>query len=118
MGVYQTHANKNLSVSVRGTGSSLERSVLGGTAIGFAHGWEAMLERAIAALKADEAAALKAFNDENNPVGQRAYDAVAKAAEVRSSALPTISPSLARKCPRLRKRSKLESANKQACGVT
>ena len=82
-----------------------------------------MLERAIAALKANEAAALKAFNDEknkdfrdrdlyvycfslpdgnftayqspvmigtnvkdlkvppNNPVGQRAYDAVAKAAE-------------------------------------
>ena len=83
----------------------------------------AMLERAIAALKADEASGLKAFNDEknkdfrdrdlyvycfslpdgaitayqspvmigtnvkelkippNNPVGQRAYDAVAKAAE-------------------------------------
>ena len=82
-----------------------------------------MLDRAIAALKANEAAALKAFNDEknkdfrdrdlyvycfslpdgnitayqspvmigtnvkelkippNNPVGQRAYDAVAKAAE-------------------------------------
>jgi hypothetical protein len=84
---------------------------------------KAMLERAIAALKADEAAALKAFNDEknkdfrdrdlyvycfslpegkftayqspvllgtnikelkippNDPVGQRAYDAVAKAAD-------------------------------------
>src|SRR6202023_1290862 len=83
----------------------------------------AMLDRAIAALKADEATALKAFNDEknkdfrdrdlyvycfslpdgnftayqspvligtnikelkippNDPVGQRAYDAVAKAAE-------------------------------------
>ena len=83
----------------------------------------AMLDRAIAALKADQASALKAFNDEknkdfrdrdlyiycfslpdgnitayqspvmigtnvkelkippNNPVGQRAYDAVAKAAE-------------------------------------
>ena len=87
---------------------------------------KAMLERAIAALKANEAAALKAFNDEknkdfrdrdlyvycfslpdgnitayqsplmigtnvkelkvppNNPVGQRAYDAVAKAAELSS----------------------------------
>jgi hypothetical protein len=84
---------------------------------------KAMLERAIAALKANEAAALKAFNDEknkdfrdrdlyiycfsvpdgnftayqspvmigtnvkelkippNDPVGQRAYDAIAKAAE-------------------------------------
>ena len=84
---------------------------------------KAMLERAIAALKANEAAALKAFNDEkskefrdrdlyvycfslpdgnftayqspvmigtnvkelkippNNPVGQRAYDTVVKAAE-------------------------------------
>ena len=84
---------------------------------------KAMLERAIAALEANEAAALKAFNDEknkdfrdrdlyifcfsvpdgnftayqspvmigtnvkelkippNDPVGQRAYDAIAKAAE-------------------------------------
>jgi len=52
----------------------------------------------------------------NNPVGQRAYDAVAKTA-ARSSALPTISPSQAPKCPRLRKRSKLESVSRPAASV-
>jgi hypothetical protein len=39
-GVYQTHANKNLGVSMRGTSFGLERSDLCGTAIGFARGWE------------------------------------------------------------------------------
>jgi hypothetical protein len=114
-----------------------------------------MIERAIAALKANEAAALKAFNDEknkefrdrdlyvycfslpdgnitayqspvmvgtnvkelklppNNPVGQRAYDAVAKAAEGEIGALPTIFPSPAPKRPSPRKHLKLVSASRQ-----
>jgi hypothetical protein len=119
---------------------------------------KAMLERAIAALKANEAAALKAFNDEknkdfrdrdlyvycfslpygnftayqspvligtnikelkippNDPVGQRAYDAVAKAAEGEIVTL-TISPSLAPKPPRLRKRLKSASASRPAASA-
>ena len=98
-----------------------------------------MLERAIAALKANEAAALKAFNDEknndlycfslpdgnftayqspvmigtnvkdlkvppNNPVGQRAYDAVAKAAEGEIVSFTYDFPKPGTKVPRPRKR--------------
>ena len=118
----------------------------------------AMLDRAIAALKADEATALKAFNDEknkdfrdrdlyvycfslpdgnitayqspvmigtnvkelklppNNPVGQRAYDVITKAAEG-EIVIPTISPSRAPMRPRPRKRSKSESASRPAASV-
>ena len=39
-GVYQTHANKNLGVSMRGTSFSLERGIVCGTAIRFARRWE------------------------------------------------------------------------------
>ena len=105
-----------------------------------------MLERAIAALKANEAAALKAFNDEknkdfrdrdlyvycfslpdgnftayqspvmigtnvkdlklppNNPIGQRAYDAVAKAAEGEIVSFTYDFPKPGTKVPRPRKR--------------
>jgi hypothetical protein len=117
-GVCQTHESKNVGVRVRGSTASFSEPQLASAADG-----KAMLDRAIAALKANEGAALKAFNDEknkdfrdrdlyvycfslpdgnftayqspvligtnikelkippNDPVGQRAYDAVAKAAE-------------------------------------
>jgi hypothetical protein len=119
----------------------------------------AMLERAIAALKANEAAALKAFNDEknkdfrdrdlyvycfslpdgnftayqspvmigtnvkdlkvppNNPVGQRAYDAVAKAAEGEIVSFTYDFPKPGTKV--LAPKETLEArVGKQACGVT
>jgi hypothetical protein len=118
----------------------------------------AMLERAIAALKANEAAALKAFNDEknkdfrdrdlyvycfsvpdgsitayqsplmigtnvkelkvppNNPVGQRAYDAVAKAAEGEIVSFTYDFPKPGTKVPAPKET--LEArVGKQACGV-
>ena len=54
----------------------------------------------------------------NNPVGQRAYDAVAKAAEGEIVSFTYDFPSLApAKCPRLRKRSKLELASRHAASV-
>ena len=117
------------------------------------------LERAIAALKANEAAALKAFNDEknkdfrdrdlyvycfslpdgnftayqspvmigtnvkdlkvppNNPVGQRAYDAVAKAAEGEIVSFTYDFPKPGTKVPAPKET--LEArVGKQACGVT
>ena len=119
----------------------------------------AMLDRAIAALKVDQASALKAFNDEknkdfrdrdlyiycfslpdgnitayqspvmigtnvkelkippNNPVGQRAYDAVARLPRARSSALPTIFPSPAPKRPLPRKHLKPASASRPVASV-
>jgi hypothetical protein len=119
----------------------------------------AMLERAIAALKADEASALKAFNDEknkdfrdrdlyvycfslpdgnitayqsplmvgsnvkelkippNNPVGQRAYDAVAKAAEGEIVSFTYDFPKPGTKAPAPKET--LEARiGKQACGVS
>jgi hypothetical protein len=120
---------------------------------------KAMLERAIAALKADEAAALKAFNDEknkdfrdrdsyvyyfsvpdgnitayqspvmfgtnvkelkvppNNPVGQRAYDMVAKAAEGEIVSFTYDFPKPGTKAPAPKET--LEARiGKQACGVS
>jgi hypothetical protein len=120
---------------------------------------KAMLERAIAALKANEAAALKAFNDEknkefrdrdlyvycfslpdgnitayqspvmigtnvkelkippNNPVGQRAYDAVAKASEGEIVSFTYDFPKPGTKTPALKET--LEArVGKQACGVS
>src|ERR1700752_1669657 len=113
-----TLASACAAVILAGSAASFAEPQLASPADG-----KAMLDRAIAALKADEAAALKAFNDEkkkdfrdrdlyvycfsipdgkftayqspvligtnirelkippNDPVGQRAYDAVAKAAE-------------------------------------
>jgi hypothetical protein len=119
----------------------------------------AMLERAIAALKANEAAALKAFNDDknkdfrdrdlyvycfslpdgnitayqspvmigtnvkelkvppNNPVGQRAYDAVAKAAEGEIVSFTYDFPKPGTKTPAPKET--LETrVGKQACGVS
>jgi hypothetical protein len=119
----------------------------------------AMLERAIEALKADEVAALKAFNDEknkdfrdrdlyvycfslpdgnitayqsavmigsnvkelkippNNPVGQRAYDAVAKAAEGEIVSFTYDFPKPGTKTPASKET--LEArVGKQACGVS
>jgi hypothetical protein len=118
-----------------------------------------MLERAIAALKANEAAALKAFNDEknkdfrdrdlyvycfglpdgnitayqspvmigtnvkelklppNNPVGQLAYDAVAKAAEGEIVSFTYDFPKPGTKAPAPKET--LEArVGKQACGVS
>ena len=118
----------------------------------------AMLDRAIAALKADQASALKAFNDEknkdfrdrdlyiycfslpdgnitayqspvmigtnvkekippNNPVGQRAYDAVAKAAESEIMSFTYDFPKPAPKRPLPRKRSKPASASRPVASV-
>ena len=113
-----TLASACAAVILAGTAACLAEPQLASPADG-----KAMLDRAITALKANEAAALKAFNDEknkefrdrdlyvycfslpdgnftayqspvligtnvkelkippNDPVGQRAYDAVAKAAE-------------------------------------
>jgi hypothetical protein len=118
----------------------------------------AMLERAIAALKANEAAALKGFNDEknkdfrdrdlyvycfslpdgnitayqspvmigtnvkelkvppNNPVGQRAYDAVAKAAEGEIVSFTYDFPKPGTKVP-APKGTFEARVGKQACGV-
>src|SRR6476660_2332102 len=119
----------------------------------------AMLERAIAALKANEAAALKAFNDEknkdfrdrdlyvycfslpdgnftayqspvmigtnvkdlkvppNNPVGQRAYDAVAKAAEGEIVTFTYDFPKPGTKASALKETLEVR-VGKQACGVS
>jgi hypothetical protein len=120
---------------------------------------KAMLERAITALKANEAAALKAFNDEknkefrdrdlyvycfslpdgnitayqspvmigtnvnelkippNNPVGQRAYDAVAKASEGEIVSFTYDFPKPGIKTPAPKET--LEArVGKQACGVS
>jgi hypothetical protein len=120
---------------------------------------KAMLERAITALKANEAAALKAFNDEknkdfrdrdlyvycfglpdgnitayqspvmigtnvkelklppNNPVGQLAYDAVAKAAEGEIVSFTYDFPKPGTKAPAPKET--LEArVGKQACGVS
>ena len=120
---------------------------------------KAMLERAIAALKANEPAALKAFNDEknkefrdrdlyvycfslpdgnitayqspvmigtnvkelkippNNPVGQRAYDAVAKASEGEIVSFTYDFPKPGIKTPAPKET--LEArVGKQACGVS
>jgi hypothetical protein len=120
---------------------------------------KAMVERAIAALKANEAAALKAFNDEknkefrdrdlyvycfslpdgnitayqspvmigtnvnelkippNNPVGQRAYDAVAKASEGEIVSFTYDFPKPGIKTPAPKET--LEArVGKQACGVS
>ena len=118
-----------------------------------------MLERAIAALKADEAAALKAFNDEknkdfrdrdlyvycfnfpdgniteyqspvmigtnvkelklppNNPVGQHAYDAVAKAAEGEIVSFTYDFPKPGTKAP-APKETLAARIGKQTCGVS
>ena len=120
---------------------------------------KAMLERAIAALKADEASALKAFNDEknkdfrdrdlyiycfslpegnitayqspvmigtnvkelkippNNPVGQRAYDAVAKAAEGEIVSFTYDFPKPGTKAS-VPKETLEARVGKQACGVS
>ena len=120
---------------------------------------KAMLERAIAALKANEAAALKAFNDEknkdfrdrdlyvycfslpdgnitayqspvmigtnvkelkappNNPVGQRAYDAIAKAAEGEIVSFTYDFPKPGAKAPAPRETLEVR-IGKQACGVS
>ena len=123
---------------------------------------KAMMERAIEALKANEGAALKAFNDEknkefrygdlyiycfsfpdgnitayqspvmigtnvkelkippNNPVGQRAYDAVAKAAEGEIVSFTYDFPDTknpAPKRPLPRKRSKPASASRPVASV-
>jgi hypothetical protein len=59
------------------------------------------------------AKALRVTKQKGARVGQRAYDAVA----AKLSALFTISPSLARKRPRLRKRSQPESASRPAASV-
>ena len=118
-----------------------------------------MMERAIEALKANEGAALKAFNDEknkefrdrdlyiycfsfpdgnitayqspvmigtnvkelkippNNPVGQRAYDAVAKAAEGEIVSFTYDFPKPGTKAPATKEM--LEArVGKQACGVS
>jgi hypothetical protein len=87
---------------------------------------KAMLERAIAALKANETAALKAFNDEknkelkippNDPVGQRAYDAVAKAPEGEFVTFTYDFPKPGTKATALKET--LETrVGKQACGVS
>jgi hypothetical protein len=120
---------------------------------------KAMMERAIEALKANEEAALKAFNDEknkefrdrdlyiycfsfpdgnitayqspvmigtnvkelkippNNPVGQRAYDAVAKAAEGEIVSFTYDFPMPGTKAPATKET--LEArVGKQACGVS
>jgi hypothetical protein len=119
----------------------------------------AMIERAIAALKANEAAALKAFNDEknkefrdrdlyvycfglpdgnftayqspvmigtnvkelkippNNPVGQRAYDAVAKAPEGEIVSFTYDFPKPGTKAP-VPKETLEARIGKQACGVS
>jgi hypothetical protein len=120
---------------------------------------KAMLERAIAALKANEPAALKAFNDEknkdfrdrdlyvycfslpdgnitayqspvmigtnvkelkippNNPVGQRAYDAVANASEGEIVSFTYDFPKPGTKTPAL-KETLAARVGKQACGVS
>src|SRR6516165_2415104 len=120
---------------------------------------KAMLERAIAALKANEAAALKAFNDEKNkefrdrdlyvycfslpdgnftayqspvmigtnvkelkippniPVGQRAYDTVAKAAEGEIVSFTYDLPKPGTKAP-VPKETLEARVGKQACGVS
>jgi hypothetical protein len=119
----------------------------------------AMLARAIAALKANEASALKAFNDEKNkdfrdrdlyvycfslpdgnitayqspvmigsnvkelkippniPVGQRAYDAVAKAAEGEIVSFTYDFPKPGTKAP-VPKETLEARVGKQACGVS
>jgi hypothetical protein len=119
----------------------------------------AMLERAITALKANEATALKAFNDEknkdfrdrdlyvycfslpdgnitayqspvmigtnvkelkippNNPVGQRAYDAVANASEGEIVSFTYDFPKPGTKTPAL-KETLAARVGKQACGVS
>jgi hypothetical protein len=119
----------------------------------------AMIERAIAALKADEASALKAFNDEknkdfrdrdlyvycfslpdgnftayqspvmigtnvkelkippNNPVGQRAYDAVAKAVEGEIVSFTYDFPKPGTTAP-AHKETLEARVGKQACGVS
>jgi hypothetical protein len=118
-----------------------------------------MLDRAIAALKGDEAAALKAFNDEknkdfrdrdlyvycfsvpdgsitayqspvmigtnvkelkvppNNPVGQRAYDGVANAAEGEIVSFTYDFPKPGTKAP-VPKETLEARVGKQACGVS
>jgi hypothetical protein len=118
-----------------------------------------MLERAIAALKANEPAALKAFNDEknkdfrdrdlyvycfslpdgnitayqspvmigtnvkelkippNNPVGQRAHDAVANASEGEIVSFTYDFPKPGTKTPAL-KETLAARVGKQACGVS
>jgi hypothetical protein len=120
---------------------------------------KAMLDRAIAALKAGEAAALKAFNDEknkdfrdrdlyvycfslpdgnftayqspvligtnikelkippNDPVGQRAYDAVAKAAEGEIVTFTYDFPKPGTKASALKETLEVR-VGKQACGVS
>jgi hypothetical protein len=120
---------------------------------------EAMLKRAIAALKANEAAALKTFNDEKNkefrdrdlyvycfslpdgnftayqspvmigtnvkelkippniPVGQRAYDTVAKAAEGEIVSFTYDLPKPGTKAP-VPKETLEARVGKQACGVS
>jgi hypothetical protein len=120
---------------------------------------KAMIERAISALKTNEAAALSAFNDEknkefrerdlyvycfslpdgnitayqspvmigtnvkelkmppNNPVGQRACEAVAKAPEGEIVSLPMIFRSPAPKRPPPKKHLKPESASRSAASV-
>ena len=120
---------------------------------------KAMLERAITALKANEAAALKSFNDEknkdfrdrdlyvycfslpdgnftayqspvligtnvkelkippNDPVGQRAYDAVAKAAEGEIVTFTYDFPKPGTKASALKETLEVR-VGKQACGVS
>ena len=119
----------------------------------------AMLDRAIAALKADEATAVKAFNDEknkdfrdrdlyvycfslpdgnitayqspvmigtnvkelklppNNPVGQRAYDAITKAAEGEIVSFTYDFPKPGTKAPTPKETLEVR-VGKQACGVS
>lgn len=117
-----------------------------------------MLDRAIAALKADEAAALKEFNDENNkqfrehdlyvfcfnvadgnftayqsamllgtdirelkladdPIGQRAYDAVAHAPEGSVVTIEYNLPKPGTKKPAVKESIETRAGN-QACGVS
>jgi len=120
---------------------------------------KAMLDRAIAALKANEGAALKAFNDEknkdfrdrdlyvycfslpdgnitayqspvmigtnvkelklppNNPVGQRAYDAITKAAEGEIVSFTYDIPKPGTKAPTPKETLEVR-VGKQACGVS
>ena len=120
---------------------------------------KAMLDRAIAALKADPAAAIKAFNDEknkdfhdrdlyvfcfslpegnftaylspvligtsvrelklppNDPIGQRAYDAVAKAPEGEVVSLEYMFPKPKTKDPVTKESIEVRIGN-QACGIS
>jgi hypothetical protein len=149
--------------ALRGCVLAASTLLMGGAALGaeqFASAEEAraMLDRAVTALKANEVAALKAFNDEKNknfrdrdlyifcfslpdgkftayqsplmlgtdvrelmldkdPIGQRAYDAVAKAAEGDVVSVDYSFPKPGSKQPAT-KQSLLTRIANQSCGVS